>query len=73
MYGLAAGTDLVAYETTTAVAQNKEVDFWVWARNPCRKTTLTVDTNIYNNAVFIYFIYDTEKSESFDATVTAIM
>jgi hypothetical protein len=35
---------------------NKEATFYVWARNPCRKTSLVVDDNIYNNNTLIYFV-----------------
>ena len=57
-------------------ANNKEIDFWVWAKDPCRKTTLTVDPDINSSSgslpVFIYFIHDTEKSAQFSGTLTAI-
>jgi len=67
-------TDLLAYEDTVLYgASNREIDFWVWAKDPCRKVTLTVDKNIYNLQVLIYFIYDEEISVSFDSTVSSMM
>lgn len=67
-------TDLANFEPIASTgACNREIDFWVWAKDPCRKVTLSVDTNIYNLQVLIYFIYDQEITESFEPTLTSMV
>jgi len=43
---------------------NKEANFYVWARNPCRKTSLVVDDYVHSNKTLTYFIGAPQKEVS---------